>query len=520
MKFDVSPTRSLKSAVMWAYVLSWGAQGIAMISTFVLAWRLGPSAFGVVAMAALYVAFIQMFLEMGLGAALVQREDLEPEHCDSVFWLTLLTSLVLMGVSIALAGWWANVNHTADPGKLAKVIIVLSAILPIQGLTVVQESLLKRQMNFKSLAIRTHIATLLGACTSVTLVLVFNWGVWALVAEDVLAATLELALLWRLGTWRPRMRVSIRHLRQILGFSLHVLSSTLGTFAQRRSDSLLIGLFFGPRAVGLYRLADRLVNMVIEIVTRPLIVVLLPHFSRLQNDPNRLRDGAVSNIRSSVLLTVPVMGMLAALATPICAALGPKWAFTAPVIQVLCVIGCVRAVTLFTGPLLQAANRPRSFAYLTWSLAIANVGVFVATGLWLKNADVSRQTLGIAGSRAAVFCLLYVPLNLGAMMRVCRISVWQMLAAITPGAAGCAVVLTVGLMTERAVHSMHLRPLVSLLLAGAVTGSVAAAWALMLDERIRNTAMNLVETVRTRGARRRDVTAVVAPQPDTAAAAA
>src|SRR4051794_22827201 len=211
MKFDVSPTRSLKSAVMWAYVLSWGAQGIAMISTFVLAWRLGPSAFSVVAMAALYVAFIQMFLEMGLGAALVQREDLEPEHCDSVFWLTLLMSLLLMGLSVALSGWWANVNNTP---KLANVIIVLSAILPIQGLTVVQESLLKRQMNFKSLAIRTHIATLLGACTSVTLVLVFNWGVWALVAEDVLAATLELALLWRLGTWRPRMRVSIRHLKQ------------------------------------------------------------------------------------------------------------------------------------------------------------------------------------------------------------------------------------------------------------------------------------------------------------------
>jgi O-antigen/teichoic acid export membrane protein len=516
MKFDVSPTRSLKSAVMWAYVLSWGAQGIAMISTFVLAWRLGPSAFGVVAMAALYIAFIQMFLEMGLGAAIVQREELEPEHCDSVFWLTLLMSLVLMGLSVALSGWWASVNNTP---KLANVIIVLSAILPIQGLTVVQESLLKRQMNFKSLAIRTHAATLLGACTSVTLVLVFNWGVWALVAEDVLAATLELALLWRLGSWRPRMRVSIRHLKQILGFSMHVLSSTLGTFAQRRSDSLLIGLFFGPRAVGLYRLADRLVNMVIEIVTRPLIVVLLPHFSRMQNDPDRLRDGALSNIRSSVLLTVPVMGMLAALATPICAALGPKWAFTAPIIRVLCVIGCVRAVTLFTGPLLQAANRPRSFAYLTWSLAIANVGVFVATGLWLRNADVSRQTLGIAGSRAAVFCLLYVPLNLGAMMRVCRISVWQMLAATTPGVAGCAVVLTVGLTVERVVKSVHLHPLLSVLLAGAVTGAAAAAWALMLDERIRNTASNLLNTVRARGARRRTAAIVATTEPDTAVGA-
>src|SRR4051794_11120685 len=102
MTFDVSPKRSLKSAVLLVDVLSWGAQGIAMISTFVLAWRLGPSAFGVVAMAALYVSFIQMFLEMGLGAALVQREDLEPEHCDSVFWLTLGLSLLLMGVSVLL----------------------------------------------------------------------------------------------------------------------------------------------------------------------------------------------------------------------------------------------------------------------------------------------------------------------------------------------------------------------------------------------------------------------------------
>jgi PST family polysaccharide transporter len=313
------PQVKFRSAVKWALVMNWGTQGIAALVTFVLAAILGPKDYGLVAMAMLYISFIQMFLAQGLAAAIVQRKDLEEEHLDSVFWVTMLGGVVFCGISIALSGWWERVQLDA-PG-LARVIQALSVILIIRGLTIVQEAMLRRTMSFKKLAIRSNIAALVGGCVGVGMAL-NGFGVWSLVVQELVTSTCEVVLLWSVGTWRPRFRFSTRNLREVLGFSMHVFVAQLGTFVQRRSDALIIGLFFGPVAVGLYRLADRLINLVIEIATRPFTVVALPHFSRYQDDPDGLRNGVIKCIKSTTLVTLPLMALVAGLGGLICLTLG------------------------------------------------------------------------------------------------------------------------------------------------------------------------------------------------------
>jgi PST family polysaccharide transporter len=118
---------------------------------------LGPEAFGTVALAAVYIAFLELFLEQGLTNALVQRKDLRPDHLDAAFWMIFGLSIVLCGVSLAVAPLWAIANQLQI---LSSVISVLAITLPIRGLTIVQQAWIQRDMDPRALEVRANVSTL------------------------------------------------------------------------------------------------------------------------------------------------------------------------------------------------------------------------------------------------------------------------------------------------------------------------------------------------------------------------
>src|ERR1700693_676776 len=257
------PKISFLNAVKWAYTGNWGERGFAALFTFILAAVLGPRDFGVVAIALLYITFLQLFLDQGCIAALIQRKDLEQEHLDAVFWMDVVLSLGLVGVSVLLSGWWAAKNHAPEAARL---ISVLSLCVPIQGLSAVQSAMLSRNMNFKALSIRANTAVVVSGVVGIGMALA-RFRVWALVGQQINRDLTALILLWRLSSWRPRFEFSLRHLKELAGFAGSNFAAQLGIFAEMQSGSIFLALFFGPAAVGLYRLADRLVYSVVAMAT-------------------------------------------------------------------------------------------------------------------------------------------------------------------------------------------------------------------------------------------------------------
>ena len=281
---------SFFGSLKWAFYMTWADRAFSVFFTFLLAAILGPRDFGIVALALIYIAVVQLLLEGGIQTAVVQREGLEDDHLDSAFWVNLGWCLLLAAGSFLLAGWWARLNGVPE---LKEVVQVLSVLLVIYGLTIVQLGLFQREMRFRALAIRETLAVIVGGVLGLVLAL-RGAGVWALVAQQLGFAVTQLVLLWAMSTWRPRFRFSRSHARDLVGFSSGVFLSNLGGFINRRADALLMGIFFGPTAVGLYRLADRFSDNVLELTMRPVGHVSLPFFSRLQNDRPALRDAVAS----------------------------------------------------------------------------------------------------------------------------------------------------------------------------------------------------------------------------------
>src|SRR5207245_1310211 len=147
----------------------------------------------------------------------------------------------------------------------------------------------------------------------------------------------------------------------------------LGIFADSQTGSILLGLLFGPIAVGLYRLADRIMSSVLVAATCSIQWVSLPQFSRIQDQPAELRNSVLTCIRLSSTVTLPALALVAAVSGPLMATLGPEWLPAAYVLKILCVLGMLLMFAFFTGPLLQALARVRLVAVLEWARTLAGV---------------------------------------------------------------------------------------------------------------------------------------------------
>ena len=472
---------SFHSSLKWAFLMNWGDRAFSLVFTLILAAILGPRDFGIVALALIYIAVVQLFLEGGVQTAVIQRDALEDDHLDSAFWLNFVWCLLLAGASYLLAGWWARVNGVAE---LEDVVKVLSILLVIYGLTVVQLALFERHMRFRALAFREVTAVLVGGVLGLVLAL-RGAGVWALVAQQLGFAGTQLALLWAMSTWRPHFRFSRAHARDLVGFSSGVFLSNLGGFINRRADALLMGIFFGPTAVGLYRLADRFVDNLLDVTMRPVARVSLPFFSRLQNDPPALRDAVAKCIRTTLLLTLPAMLVLAACSGFVMELMGEEWTPAAGVLKLLAIVGIGKAVVFFTGPLLFAVARPHLRAVMLWALAALSAGTVLLVGWLLTGEGVREQVIGMAASRAAFFLAIVIPVNIAVVCWITGLRPRNFLpwlpGPLLSGLAGVAVVAAL----ELSGILDGLQAGVALLIAGGCSVLATAGVLLALEPRAR-----------------------------------
>jgi PST family polysaccharide transporter len=463
--------------VKWAFVMNFGQRGLATAFTFVLAAMLGPEDFGLIAMGLAFVALIQVVLEQGISTAIVQRERMESRYLDAAFWLNLAWCVVLAGVSAALAGWWAAANDTPE---LRNVILALSGLLLIWGLMIVPMSMLQRDARFKELAVVWNIAASAGGVAGVALALA-GAGVWAFVAQQLVMEGIGLAVMLAVLRWRPRLGFSRAHARELLGFSSSVFVANIGGFVNRRADTLLMGLFFGPVAVGLYRIADRIVDLVLEFTMRPVGVIALPHFSRLQSDPEGLRESVEKCLRLTLLVAVPALAAVAATSDFVLGLFGPEWLPAASVLPLLCVVGVVKGLVFFTGPLLFAVAKPLLRAAVLWVLGGLSAVTVVAVGLALTDSSSKDQIFGMGASRAILFLAAILPINLVILRRFGGLR-FSRLARSLPGVvASSAAAVGVGVAFDASGVLDGLAGLPAAAIAVGAAGAAAVGALVLLD---------------------------------------
>lgn len=395
--------RSLVRGLAWTGGGKWLVQIISWVATPIVASLLNPADYGIAGMAMVYVGLVQLVTDFGLGAAIVQRRELDEDQIAQLGGVSLLFGLAFCGVSIALA---PSVARFFDNPAVEPVVIALSVLFVASGFQTVPRALLNRDLHFRRLATLDGAEALSNIAVTLPLA-VMGFRHWALVVGAItgrMVSTL-LALWWR----RHRLRIPTR-LDAIAGplrFGAHVIGSSLAWYTFINADLTIIGRRLGSVALGSYSIAMTLASIPVDRLSALVARVSPAILAKVQHDPPALRRYVLALTEGTALLTFPAAVGLALVAREfVLVVLGEEWIAAVLPLQLLALAAVLRSVTPLFSQVLVATGNSRLTMQANLVTAAILIPLFYIGSQW-GTGGVALVWLVVYPVVAAAFAMRY-----------------------------------------------------------------------------------------------------------------
>lgn len=343
------------SGIKWTAGAKLCAQAFTWVITLVVMRLLSPEDYGLLAMATVFVTFLLVMAEAGMGPALIQKEDLERPQLQQAFAVIIIVDLAMCAIVNLIAP--AIASFFREP-RLVEIVRALSLYFVVMIATTVPESMLARQLNFKALS----LIDLVTAITSSLVTLTLAWlkqGVWALVLGNLSASVLRATLINVVAPVQVRPRVSLTGMRHMLKFGGNVTSARMLSFFLNQSDAVIVGRLLGSQLLGLYSVAMHLASLPVQRVSAILNQVTFPVVSRFQRQPRDVASFVVQSARALSVVAFPVLWGISSTAPELVQAfLGPHWADAALPLQLLALMMPLKMIVNFLPSASDALGRP------------------------------------------------------------------------------------------------------------------------------------------------------------------
>ena len=407
----------------------------------ILARLVGPAEYGLVALAMSFILLANVLADGGLGYALGRQAQASRELESTVFWLT-----AAFGAALALACCLAALPMGAilHQPRLPWLIMALSPILLMNGLTAVSNGRIIREGRFAVFAVGDVISTGLGAATALTAAM-SGWGAWSLVAQQLVLWGSKLVWVTFNGRAQIGFHCKPQEARGLLAFGVSTIGAILADFVARNLDSLIVGGVLGVTALGYYAMAYQIVRVPDMLISGPLYLYIFTAVSRTAGDVSgKAAQGlAIAGLRLGSVVLAPLFCGLALVADlAVGLVLGPKWAGAVEALQYLSIAGfffCMCSILSTTAMGLGRSRLQLSMSVLLAVTCVLVVAASVRFGLGAVSAS-------LAAGMASVFAVYVVRIA-----RELRMAAARFLTAMAPAAAATGLMACVALATRAAL---------------------------------------------------------------------
>jgi O-antigen/teichoic acid export membrane protein len=348
--------------LLWIGLEMLGSQGISFLSFAVMSRFVSPSDFGLVSVTFLFIYTVRsLMIDNAIVAIARKKQAAEVEYATG-FWLSVSATCLATVLFLVFAGTFERLMHA--PG-LASIMREMSPVLLFMGLGRSHEMRLYRSFQFRTLAIRGIVGPLSGGGIGVALGML-NYGLSALVVQQIVTAAISLVMVWTSSSWRPAFAFEGRAAIEIMKFVLRSIPATIVTLASESCDTFLLAYFFGITNAGLYSVAKRLKIALQTIVVSPFNGVVFSVLAEIQDEPDRLRDASRKMIALILFVCVPIfIGGSLISRELILLCFGERWVAVAPIFSILVLGGVFVTPQYFCDTIFNLKNRQIwSFYYL------------------------------------------------------------------------------------------------------------------------------------------------------------
>ena len=362
--------KSVFTGFFWRFAERVGAQGVKLLIEIILARILLPDDYGLIALVTVFITVLNVFVDSGLGNALIQKKDADDLDFSSVFWFNIVWCIVLYTLLFFASPFLASFYGRTE---LVPVLRVLGLQVIISGVKNVEQAYVSKTMQFKKFFFATLGGTI-GAAVIGIFMAYHGFGVWALVAQHLFNTLVDTIILWLTVEWRPKFMFSLQRFLRLFSFGWKLLVSALIDTVYTEIRQLVIGKYYSSSDLAYYNRGRQFPFLFVNNVNSSIDSVLLPTFSHEQDNKLRVKTMVRKSIQMSTYIMAPLLMGLAFVGEPfVRLVLTEKWLPCVPFMRIFCV------------------------TFLFYPIHTANLNAIKAMGrsdLFLK-LEIIKKTIGI-----------------------------------------------------------------------------------------------------------------------------
>lgn len=346
-------SRSAKG-ILWSAIDYFSKQGIQLVISFIIARKLHPSDYGLVAMVWIFIDLGNKLVDSGFSNALIQKQDRTQTDFSTVFYFNVFISIIIYLVIYISAPAIATFYKSRE---LDLILRILSLVIVINSFSAVQKTILTINLDFKRMAKISVVAGLLSGVVALHLAFA-ECGVWTLVTQQIILSVITMSLLWCTSSWYPLFRFSLSSFKNLFGFGSKLMIGALIHSFYTNLYSLIIGKAFNASQLGFYNRANSIAQLPADNITTIFERVSYPVECELQDDNQRLSAAFYKFIRMASYILFPIMMCIISLAPPLVKLiLTDKWLPCVPYLQLICIAHMFLPIMRMNWNLLNAKHR-------------------------------------------------------------------------------------------------------------------------------------------------------------------
>lgn len=362
--------------LLWRFAERSGAQIVKFCVELILARILLPDDYGLIALVTVFITISNVFVDSGLGNALIQKKDADQIDFSTVFFFNIVWCLVIYGVLFFTSPLIAK--FFSQP-EFSKILRVLGLQIIISGVKNVQQAYVSKKFMFKKFFFATLGGTVGAALIGIWMAY-HGFGVWALVAQQLFNIIVDTVILWITVEWRPSRVFSWKRFKLLFSYGWKLLVSSLLEAIYNNIRQLIIGRVYSPADLAFYNRGRQFPDFIISNINSSIDSVLLPTLASVQDKKEQVKQMTRRAIKTSTYIMAPLMLGLAAVAEPLIrVVLTEKWLPALPYLRIFCITFMFYPIHTANLNAIKALGRSDLFLKLEITKKIVGITVLLLT---------------------------------------------------------------------------------------------------------------------------------------------
>lgn len=384
------------SSLTWKLFERFVSQGLSLAIQIILARLLLPEDFGSLAIIVAITNYAAIFVQSGIATALIQKKDLDDKDVSTVLISCLILASAFYTILFVAAPFIAN---AFESDILVPTLRIQSLVLFLNAINSVQTAILSRKMQFKRLFVRSLIAVPVSGIVGIAMAYL-GFGLWSLVMYN-LSNMLVVVLVMNIGNdLRTKLGFSMDKARTIYSFSSKILVTSFVSGGYDLMRTMAIGKKYNTNDLAFYDKAYSYSYYVVNILNSSISSVMLPTFSKKQDDINEIKLIARRSTKLSAFVMIPLMVGIATIATPLVRLLlTEKWMECVPYLMIFCMLRIPGVFMAIDKQIFYAIGRSEINMYYEICLFIINIIALIISlkmgVLWIAIFACAIEYIGL-----------------------------------------------------------------------------------------------------------------------------